>query len=61
MTQQEYDELQNELSALPSKYKQKNIAASKYCDVYKEAVLACKSVLSRHKPKEVSDGRVYTE
>ena len=61
MTKQEYETIQQELSALPGKYKQKNIAASKYCDVYKEAVLACKSVLSRHKPKEVSDGRVYPE
>lgn len=49
----EYDIIQQELSALPGKYKQKNIAASKYCDVYKEAVLHCKSVLSNHKPKEV--------
>ena len=49
---EEYNTIQQEFSALPGKYKQKNIASSKYCDVYKEGVLACKSVLSNHKPKE---------
>lgn len=52
MTLQEYEQLQQELSALIPKYKDKHRACSKYGDVYKEAVLHCKSVLSNYKPKE---------
>lgn len=52
MTEQEYESIQRELSALAEKYKRKNIACSKYCDVYKEAILHCKSVLSNYNPKK---------
>lgn len=50
MTEQEYERIQRELSALAEKYKRKHIASSKYCDVYKEAILHCKSVLSNYNP-----------
>lgn len=56
MTEQEYNNIQRELSDLVDKYKRKNIASSKYCDVYKEAILHCKSVLSNHKPKDKEYG-----
>ena len=50
MTEQEYNNIQRELSALAEKYKRKQIASSKYYDVYKEAILHCKSVLSNYNP-----------
>lgn len=52
MTEQEYSSIQRDLSALAEKYKRKQIANSKYSDVYKEAILHCKSVLSNYKPKD---------
>lgn len=52
MTEKEYESIQRDLSALTEKYKRKNIACSKYCDVYKEAILHCKSVLSNYNPKK---------
>lgn len=52
MTEQEYNSIQRDISALVEKYKRKNIASSKYCDVYKEAILHCKSVLSNYRPKD---------
>lgn len=52
MTEWEYKSIQRDFSVLAENYKQKHIACSKYCEVYKEAILRCKSVLSRYKPKD---------
>lgn len=57
MTITEYKKIQRELDELAEKYKRKNITCSKYCEVYKEAILHCKSVLHRYKPKEESTTR----
>ena len=51
MTQQEYENIQRDLSALIGQYKRKHIASSKYCEVYEEAILRCKSVLSNYNPR----------
>lgn len=52
MTPQEYRAIQQDLDRLIEKYKQQHICCSKYADTAKEAILRCKSVISKYNPEK---------
>ena len=52
MTAQEYRMIQQDLDRLIEKYKQQHLCCPKYAETAKEAILRCKSAISRYNPAQ---------
>lgn len=51
MTIEEYQQIQEALDKHLERYKRYSMATNKQREVYEQAVLACKSVLSKYNPR----------
>lgn len=54
MTSQEYRMIQQDLDRLIEKYKQHHLCGPKYAEAAKDAILRCKSAISKYNPAKAA-------